>query len=550
MFSEMRRRCIELKLPVDLILRNGAVHTMDRELSLAEAIAVRGSRILAVGSNSDFSTLLKAGVRTLDLGGRVVVPGFIDSHLHILDTALLWRGVNLTGTLSLQEVLHRVREEASQVAHGNWIMGWGWNQHSWADRETPTKGHLDAVCPDKPVLLRREDGHSAWLNSLALEQIGVKESTPAPPGGLIARDPSTGEPTGILYDTALFESQKKIPMPDQRTLQESIRQTVGDCVRLGLTGLHDATWLGGTFPESLKAFQALRSRGELEARILVMLPGDALDEIVRLGFHTGFGDELLRLGPIKLFADGSLCSQTALLCEPYIDQMEYRGLEVMSRDDLRQRIGKAVQSGISAAVHAIGDCAIGDTIRIFEEFAGYGESLSMPLRIEHASLIEPSLRARVAMAGWVITAQPLHIPGDLETIGMTLGEKRCSRLYALRENLDAGIHMAFGSDSPVADKDPLKGIFAAVTRQNLNGYPEGGWHPKQCITVEEAVWCYTMGSAIASRESHFKGSLTPGKAADMVVLSKDIFQDEPSAILETQVDMTIFDGRIVWAREE
>ena len=539
-----------MKTIVDLLLRNGQVHTLDRRLAIAQAVAVTGSRIVAVGSDEELTPLARPGVKTINLGGRVVTPGFIDSHIHMIDMALLQQGVDLAGASSLEEVLLRVRAVAVRTSLDDWVTGWGWDQYLWPDPSLPDKAHLDAICSDKPVLLKRVDGHSAWVNSLALERLGITEDTPDPSGGVIGRDPATGKTTGILYDAALVGTQDRIPMPDQKTLQGLIRQTVADCQLLGLTGLHDATSNAKKFRKAFAACQTLHQRGDLQMRILAMLPPDELDKIISLGLRTGFGDEMLRLGGIKLFADGSLCSQTALLKEPYTSHAGYYGLRVTPKEELRELVGRAARASISAEVHAIGDRAIEDVLDVFEEFAEYRESLAMPQRIEHSSLMAPAMRQRMAKVGCMIASQPLHITDDMRVAEEHWGEERCFYVHALRDNISAGIRMAFGSDCPVANPDPLKGIYAAVTRQNLDGWPEDGWHLEQRITVEEAVWGYTMGSAAASGEAHLKGSITPGKLADMVVLSQDIFNCEPSRILETQVDMTILDGKIVHRNEE
>ncbi len=543
-----KQRKATLKPTCNLLLYNGVIHTMDPKLPLAEAVAITGSRIVAVGRTQDLSSFLRSSLQAVDLEGRLMVPGFIDSHFHMIDTALLKQGIDLSASRSLQEALSCVEGHASRSVGGCWITGWGWDESAWQENCLPTKDHLDTICPTKPVFLRRMDGHSAWLNSIALEKLGITRDTTDPRGGMIARDPVTRDPTGILYDAAVFESQKEIPLPDAVTLRSLIKDVIEDCMRVGLTGLHDATWDGRTFRATLEAYQALRSRGELQARVLIMLPGDGMDEIIKLGFRSGFGDNKLRLGGIKLFADGSLCSRTALLSEPYGGSVDYCGLEVARKEDLRRLLGKSLRLGISAAVHAIGDRAISEMIGMFSELAEDVTIQAVPVRIEHASLLPSGLREQTANLGLVITAQPLHIAGDMKIAEACLGDRRCRNLYAFRDNLDAGIKVAFGSDSPVAEMDPLKGIYAAIARQDLSGDPDGGWYPEQRITVNEAVWCYTMGSAIASGEVDRKGSITPGKLADAVVLSEDIFQVCPQESINAKVDFTIFNGKIAYNR--
>jgi hypothetical protein len=530
---------------IDLILYNGRVHTMDERQPTAQAVAVCADRILAVGSDAQLLRLAGPGTNRVDLEQRAVTPGFVDSHLHVMDMVLLRQGADLHGASSPDEVLQRVQAAAARVPPEGWVLGFGWDQYLWPNPTLPDKKPLDAMWPQQPVLLHRVDGHSAWLNSAALLRLGVGPVSPDPPGGAIGRDPRSGELTGILYDAALFQVLDKVPLPDAAALPELIRETLQDCQRAGLTGVHDAIWEAGTFRQSMAAYQVLRQRAGLPVRILAMLPASCLERAIQLGLRSGWGDAWLRLGGVKLFADGSLCSQTALVHQPYLGRPGYHGLAVTAKAELQELVGQAARAGIGAHVHAIGDWAIDTVLDVFEELLPYRASLALPHRIEHGTLLGAAARRRAAHLGCLVAYQPLHITDDMHVSECHWGVERSSYAYPLRANLDAGVTMAFGSDCPVADYHPLKGVHAAVTRQNAAGWPPGGWHPEQRIGVGEAVWGYTMGAAIASGEADSKGSITPGKLADMVVLSEDIFRQEPDILLDAGVDLIVLAGKAI-----
>ena len=530
---------------VDLILHNGRVHTMDRRQPTAQAVAVSADRIVAAASDEQLLPLAGRGTKRVDLAGRTVLPGFVDSHLHVMDMILVRQGADLHGASSPDDALQRVQAAAARVPDDGWVLGFGWDQYLWPNAALPDKTPLDVIWPRQPVLLHRVDGHSAWLNSAALQRLGVAPDSPDPPGGAIGRDPLSGELTGILYDAALFQALEKVPLPDEAALPELIRQTLEDCRRAGLTGVHDAMWEANTFQRSIRAYQILRQRCELPVRVLAMLPAGCLDHAIQLGLRSGWGDGWLRLGGIKLFADGSLCSQTALVHEPYLGRPGYHGLAVTAGPELLDVVRRAACAGIGAHVHAIGDRAIENVLDAFEELLPYRAGLALPSRIEHGTLLKEAARRRAASLGCVVACQPLHITDDMGVSESHWGVERSRDAHPLRANLDAGVTMAFGSDCPVADFHPLKGVHAAVTRQNAAGWPPGGWHPEQRIGVEEAMWGYTMGAALASGEADRKGSITAGKAADMVVLSEDIFEGEPGALLEAKVDLVVLAGKAI-----
>jgi predicted amidohydrolase YtcJ len=518
----------------------GKIYTMDRTLPRVQAVAIEGNRILAVGSDEEAREQTRGvGWEVLDLEGKAVVPGFIDCHVHFLGFALGLRGLDFKVVDSLEGALELVGECTRKRGPGEWITGFGWDHHGWQGG-FPRKEDLDHVAPENPVALRRKDGHLMWVNSLALERARIDEETPDPPGGEIERDEQG--PTGILKERALELVEEILPQPSPQTRQEALREAIGKAQRLGLTGIHDCEGA-----EALADFQTLLAQGELGLRVYMMIPQESLEKAITLGLKTGFGNALLRLGHLKLFADGSLGSQTAHMLEPFYGQPDNCGIPVLSRDELQDIVERASEAEIACAVHAIGDAANRKVLDIFTQLRAKGVRGGLRHRIEHAQLLHPDDIPRFKQLGIIASMQPIHATSDMVMADRYWGE-RARYSYAWRSLLDSGARLALGSDCPVESLDPLTGIHAAVTRQRASGEPEGGWYPQERLTVAEAVHAYTLGAAYASGEERAKGSIAPGKLADLVVLSRDIFEIRPGEILETEVLYTIFDGRVVYER--
>jgi len=522
------------------LLLNGKIYTMDRTLPRAQAVAMEGNRILAVGSNEEVRAQTRdGGWEILDLEGKAVVPGFIDCHVHFLDFALGFKRLNFKGVDSLEGALGLVRERARKSGPGEWITGFGWDHHLW-HKGFPHKEDLDRVAPENPVALTRKDGHLMWVNSLALERAGIDAGTPDPPGGEIERDAQG--PTGILKERARELVEEILPQFSPQTRQGALREAIGKAQRFGLTGIHDCEG-----SEALADFQTLLVQDELGVRVYMMIPQEGLEKAISLGLKTGFGNDSLRLGHLKLFADGSLGSQTAHMLEPFYGQPDNCGIPVLSPDELQAIVGRADEAEIACAVHAIGDAANRKVLDIFARLRAKGVRGGLRHRIEHAQLLHPDDIPRFKQLGIIASMQPIHATSDMVMADRYWGE-RARYSYAWRSLLDSGARLAFGSDCPVENLDPLMGIHAAVTRQRASGEPEGGWCPQERLTVAEAVHAYTLGAAYASGEEKAKGSIAPGKLADLVVLSRDIFEIPPEEILETEVLYTIFDGRVVYER--
>jgi predicted amidohydrolase YtcJ len=532
-------------MQADLVLYNGRIYTMARANPRAQAVAIAGNRIAAVGDDDQMKSLLAPGGEAIDLGGRTVLPGLTDCHIHFVEYALRLRRIDLSGAQSRAEAVQRVAERAQITQPGEWLLGGGWDRNIWDDPRFPTKEDLDSVAPHHPVALNSKDGHSLWVNSLALARAGITAETPDPPGGEIERRPGTGEPTGILKESAALLVEEVIEKPSLEAIQSALKAAMANAQQAGLTGIHDCE-----DELAFAAFQELAKKGELGLRVLMHIPAKNLDAAIGLGLRTGFGNEWLRVGGVKMFADGALGSRTAAMLAPYLDEPLNLGITVTPKEEIRELVRKAGRAGISVAIHAIGDRANRDVLDVLEESRQRGEGMDLRHRIEHVQLLHPTDIPRLARLGVIASMQPIHATSDMDMVERHWGEERARGAYAWRSLLNAGTVLAFGSDCPVESLDPLAGIHAAVTRRRADGSPgPEGWHPEERITVEEAVWAYTLGAAYASGEEREKGSIAPGKLADLLVLSQDIFAIPPMAILETKVEATVLDGRFIYVSE-
>jgi predicted amidohydrolase YtcJ len=538
----------------DRVFYNGRIYTMDAARPQAQAVALAGDRILHLGDDDQVLPLLRNGGQATNLEGRTVIPGLIDAHVHFgwYSLALYQGQVDLDNVPSKAEALARVAAAAAAKPAGTWIQGGGWNKNLWPGGAFPAAADLDASVPDHPVALEDKSHHATWVNSQALALAGITASTEDPPGGEIVRG-AEGQPTGILLETAADLIDRIIPEVDVETMAAALAQGIGRAHRLGLTGVHDPG-----HATVLAAFQVLHARGALNLRVLAHIPGDNLAAAVDLGLRSGFGDEYLRIGGVKIFADGALGPQTAHMLAPYEGTGGNLGIPTHTAGELVQMVRRANGAGLAVAVHAIGDAAnraVLDAIAVSAKPRNQGienppipqsPRLPLPNRIEHVQLLHPDDVPRAAALGVVASMQPIHATSDMEMAERYWGG-RCALAYAWRSLLDSGAKLAFGSDCPVETLDPLAGIHAAATRRRAGGQPgPDGWIAAQRLSVEEAVRAYTLGAAEASGEAHLKGSLAPGKLADLVVLSRDIFQCDPDQITDTRVEMTVVGGRIVY----
>jgi predicted amidohydrolase YtcJ len=522
-----------------ILLVNGNVYTLDPDMPRAEAIAISGRWISAVGTNEEVMALTDAQSRVIDLQGKTVLPGFIDSHVHFLSYALQMDRIDLTGAKSKDEVVAEVREAANREDGEGWILGRGWDCNRWEDERFPCREDLDAVAPDTPVALTCKDGHTLWVNTVALKKASIDRFTPDPQGGKIEKNPDTDEPTGILREKAKNLLQEAIPEPTRERTLTLVLKAVKRANQLGLTGLHDCEG-----KVAFDIFQRLKERGHLSLRIYMMIPQENLDAAITLGVHTGFGDDMLRIGPVKIFADGALGSCTAAMHEAYASNPDNFGFMVTGQEEMAKTVYSALSNGLDVAVHAIGDRANQTVLRAYETVVKQGSFTDRLLRIEHAQHMTLEDIHKFAELGIVASMQPTHIALDMDIADTQLGS-RSVRAYRLRTLSQAGVDLAFGSDCPVVDLNPLLGIYTAVTRSKPDGSPRGGWYPEERMPVLAAIEAFTLGAAKASGESRLKGSIASGKYADIIVLSKNIVKEPSAQILETQVIMTMFNGRFV-----
>jgi len=534
----------------DFAIINAKVFTVEKEQPLAEAVAIAGNRILAVGWLEQIQPLIDQHTEIYDAEGRLVIPGFNDAHLHFLSGGLNLTKLDLSGCRSMAEIETRLSRRVDSTPRGEWITGRGWDHTLFNEGRWPDKQQLDRIAPHHPVLLRRIDGHVAWANSAALAAAAVGTSTPDPDGGEIQRDPVTREPTGILKETAAGLVSRLVPPPSREEKRQAIVQALKHAAALGVTSIQD-----NSGEESLSLYQELQAMGALNLRVTEWLSLDLAadsDSIIaaaeRCARHCD--GEQIRLGLLKGFVDGTLGSRTALFFEPYEDDASTYGLAQMSLDRLTRLVCTADSLGWQIGLHCIGSKANWMALRAYGEAnRRYGER-DRRHRLEHAQVLRPHDFALLHQTGVIASMQPTHCSSDLRWAEARIGANRCLGAYAWRTILRHQGRIAFGTDWPVEPLDPMRGLYAATTRRNIeSGAPESGWFPQQKLTMAEAIRLYTLDSAYAEFQENVKGSLAPGKAADLVVLSRDLLTVSEDEILDTRVDLTLFDGRVVYRRE-
>ncbi len=534
----------------ELILYNGNFRTMDPARPAARAAAAAGGRILAVGGDGPIRAMAGAGTRQVDLGGRLGLPGFMDAHFHFYEWALTRRWLDLASAGSFPGCIDRVREAAAKAAPGQWILGRGFNESDWPENRMPLRADLDAAAPDNPALLWRCDLHLAVANSRALELAGICADAAPPPRGEIEKN-GCGEPTGVLRDLAIDLPDDAENAPTAKGAAKALARAVKEAHTLGITGVHDVRFPDDDWSTILESWRLCRESGDLALRTWVTIPGKNLDEAVALGARTGSGDDLLRTGHVKYFADGGMGARTAWMIDPYLDAGV--GTPITPMKDLEEALEKADRAGLAVMIHSIGDRTNRELIRMFARHeARCGESAdpdrsppALPHRIEHIQMIRPEDIPELAQRNVVGCVQPRNLVLDINMIDQSVGPKG-TNAYAFRSLLDAGVPLMFSSDCPVCEPSPLAGIHAAVTRARKDGSPEGGWHPRHKINVEEAVRGYTAAPARASGAPDRLGCIAPGALADMVVLDRDIYTIDPMDIINAGVVMTVFNGNIVY----
>ncbi len=533
-----------LQLPPELIILNAAVRTMDAARPQAEAVAVSGNRIAALGPSAEIKELAGPKTRVVDAGGRSVLPGFNDAHVHWLMGGYSITNVDLRDATSAAEFSKRIAEFAQKIPKGRWILGGDWDHEKFPGAALPTKEWIDAVSPENPVFVNRTDGHMALANSLALKLAKVTKETKDVPGGEIVRGAS-GEPTGILKeDAAMALVDRVIPARSWDENHAAALAATEHAARVGVTSVQDMS--AGV---DIGLYQFMHERGELKTRIYAMRSILSWEVLGKTGVRGAFGGDWLRIGGLKGFADGSLGSTTARFFEPFSDAPNTRGLfvdQMLPEGIMLKRVEAADERGLHVMIHAIGDEANYAILEIFRQVEEKHGPRDRRFRIEHAQHLRPSEIKRFGSQKVVASMQPYHCADDGRWCDKRIGSERAKGTYAFRSLLDAGAVLAFGSDWTVAPLNPMEGLKAAVTRQTLDGKHPNGWVTEQKITLEEAIRAFTMGSAYAEFQDQIKGSLTPGKLADLVLLDCDIYKIDPAQIDKVKVTMTVVDGKVAY----
>jgi predicted amidohydrolase YtcJ len=534
---------------IETVFYNGHVYTLDPDKPKCSAVAISGNRILAVGSDSEILDLVNGKQKTINLDGRCVVPGLVDSHLHFEGYAMSLQRVDLMDVPDLATALAIVKRAAEVDDLDMWIEGRGWNQAQWPGGQFPSASDLDKVVFDRPVILKHRSGHAAWVNTRAMQIANLAAVNVDPKGGTIQRDES-GKPTGILFEKAMKLVSDIVPKPSVSKVSEAMVEAQDRALQAGLTGIHD-------FDGKLcfQAFQQLRTNGSLMIRVVKNITRKRLNYALGVGIASGFGDDWIRIGSLKLFADGALGPRTASMIEPYEGESDNYGLIVTDKEEMIAMVRDASRHGLSTSVHAIGDKANHDVLDVFEavtrenlDRSGANKSSwsSLRHRIEHAQILHPTDISRFAGIGVIASMQPIHATSDIEMADLHWGD-RSRYAYAWRSLAESGAILAFGSDAPVESIEPLAGIHAAVTRMRAGDDPSSeGWYPEQRLTMEQAVSGYTIGPAIASNRQSYMGRLLPGYLADLTILERDIFAINPKEIPTTGIAGTIVDGQIMY----
>jgi predicted amidohydrolase YtcJ len=526
----------------DVLIVNANLHTVDPDWPQARALAIRGELIVAVGSDEEVRRRAGPATRVIDAGGRLVVPGFNDAHVHLIMGADELVGVDLRPSRDKGDLARRVERYAATRPAGEWITGGYWDHEAWPGRALPTHDLIDAVTPNHPVFVKRLDGHMALANTLAMRLSGITDDVIVPSGGAVVRD-ERGRLTGMFKDAAMELVTRAMPPATLDTFLSRARAALKHAAALGVTTLQDMT----ASAEEFKAYETLFAAGELTARISSIQNYDDEFPMGSRGHDDGRHGPWLRVEARKFFADGSMGASTAAFFEPYTDDPRTSGLLIHDPDRLEQLIRGAVASGYQPVVHAIGDRANTIVLDIFERLIASRGILHNPrCRIEHAQVVRPEDLARFRKLGVIASLQPSHCIDDMRWAEARIGRARSAHAYNVRSFLDAGVHVAFGSDWFVAPLDPMVGLYAAVTRQCPDGTPPEGWFPEQRITLAQAVDCYTRGSAYAESIEGQKGMLRRGYLADLVVLSRNIFEIPPREILDTRPVLTMVGGRVVF----
>lgn len=541
--------------PADTVLLSGNIYTVNPKAPHAQAVAIRGGKIVFVGINEGASGFEGPKTEVMDLDGKTVVPGFIDAHAHFIGLGESLQRLSFVETRSYDEVISLVRQKLLETPRDEWILGRGWDQTRWVEKDFPTHTALSAISPSNPVWLTRVDGHAGLANAEAMRMAGITKDTPDPAGGKILRDERSGDPTGVFIDNAMALIERYIPPLTRDQIKRAAVLAVERCVADGLTEVHDA----GVGKETIEAYKELIDEGRFDFRIYAMImasgsstnspAASTLDSYLKTGPLIGYGNNRLTVRSLKIIADGALGSRGAAMLQPYSDDPKNSGLMVTNKDSIYAWAKKATDGNFQVNTHAIGDRANRVWLDVVEQLEKENPKVKdLRLRDEHAQILAWSDIPRLALLHMIPSMQPTHCTSDMRWAEQRVGPERIRGAYAWRSLIRTGVQIAAGSDFPVEDPNPLWGIYSAVTRQDHEGWPSGGWYPQERMTRDEALRAFTIDAAYAAFEENIKGSIEVGKLADLVVLSHDIMKIEPGLILRTEVEKTFLGGKRVYGK--
>ncbi|MDA0745860.1 MAG: amidohydrolase [bacterium] len=523
---------------VEMVIVNGNVITVDEGYPQAEAVAIAGGRFVAVGSTEEIRALAEAETEVVDVGGKTVIPGLIDAHLHVLSSGIRHVMAVDCDLRSIGEIRDALRERAKITPAGEWVQGFKFDDTKTVESRFLNKADLDAVSTEHPVFVSHRAGHVYYVNSRAFERAGVDRNTPDPPGGKYERDPKTGELTGVVMERAagIFRADMPVVQPEDR--REGLRLICSMFNAAGLTSVHDAI----VSTEDLETYQEGMVDGDLTLRVNTLVWYTHFEALRNAGIRRGFGNEMLRISGIKMIADGAIAGRTAWMSEPYEGSTDDYGIQVMSPEELEPLVEEVHRTGFQVCVHANGDAAIEMVLTAYEKaMAAYPRPDSRH-RVEHCTLVTPSILKRMKKLDCIATPFCTYVYYHGEKMKY-YGEERLQRMFAQRSFIDAGIVSTGATDYVPGPFEPLMGIQSCVTRRDSTGK---AWGENQKISVEEALKLYTLNGAYASFEEDIKGSITPGKLADLVVLGEDLTAVDPEGIKDISVEMTMVGGRVVY----
>jgi len=521
---------------------NGKIYTVNEKQPLAQSVIVEGNKILFVGSDIEAKQFIDSNTKVIDLYGKLMLPGFIDNHVHFISGGFYLLGIDLRPANSTTEFRTILREYVSKYPN-KWITGGYWDHEKWEVKELPTKEMIDDIAPNTPVFVERLDGHMGLANSYAMKLAGITKDTESPDGGLIVKNPKTGEPTGVLKDNAMNFIYNSIPSATSQENYDAALAALEEAKSLGITSVQDIT-----FEDALTTFKKLKEEGKLTCRIFTRWPISDYKNLVDKNINIGYGDDLIRMGSLKAFADGSLGSSTAWFFERYNQDTTTTGLpmDIITDGNMEKWSLDADKNHLQLSVHAIGDKANSYMLDLYEKIIQQNPKWDRRFRLEHAQHVRFEDVKRFAELGVIASVQPYHCIDDGVWAEKRIGAERIRYTYPFKSFLDAGVKMCFGTDWYVAPLNPLLGIYAAVTRRTLDDKNPDGWIPEQKISVEDAIKCYTINSAYASFEENIKGTIESGKLADLIILSDDILNIDPNKIKDVKVEMTMFDGKVIY----